>query len=476
MRICNTLILFSFIHLFSFAQTNATALNLQLQQTSNVAEKLDLQLDYAYQNKANNFHESFDSILSYMHQAELLENEAVLAKAHCYYGSMLIMTDSTEKAIEYLHQSLVYYYHSDNSEQLGRVYNNLSISYNTRLNYSLALKYQKLCLDTRIKAGLSIKSNYVNMGAILYDLKSYEEALEYFKLAEQYYNAPSERIALTKVYTNLSICYNELANKTEAIAYGFKAIDLATQLNAPGLNVLCHSNMGSIYLSHEEYQNALYYYEMALFEAQENDDYYNQSICHNNNATIYVSMDSLQLANFHLDTAHSIVVANDYVEEELKNLQIRTKLLESQHQFSAAAKSYEKYITRADSVRQVNSDQPFYELITSSQAPIQQVEQTAELKTPKSLWSLVVLFVIEIFLILLFLGSRLGSFIRSQQIIDFVDIMLSYATVGCFVAVIGFWFYPKLYMAQGQFILLGIVFSSLLTFIMVWRKTSKVYG
>lgn len=474
MRIISTF--FSLLFLFSYvnAQNTLEQLQVKLASIDDLNERYHVKLDFAYKTKSQSFEESHASITTLLHQFEDGNNKELLAKAQCYYGGLLLMTDSNTKAQEYLFKSLSYYKTVDNHKQLSRIYNNLGVSFSNQLAFVKALKYQKECISIRAKNNEPLHSNYVNVGTVYYALNQYSEAISYFKLAESFYEKSSNKYTLASIYTDLSICYNELGDYETALNYGLAAVELSAKHKNKRLTTLSHCNLGSVYLTKKKYEQAIHYYEIAVQEAKATDHAFHQMIAFNSLGHIYTNLDSLELAEAYLLKANTLISKANVVEEEILNYQALSTLYQKSNKLEEALLYFNKYVKVTDSLKQVNLNKELPEMLMenkqSIEASIDYQSHLLQQKSHNTLLSLFIIFGTEALLVLLFLGIRFTNLFKNQKTKDISDVMLAHFTLGCIISVLGYWFYPKEAMHQGPLILTGILIGSITSTLILLRK------
>lgn len=474
MRIINTILILFTLSSFSIAQDSLEQLKHKLKTTENINERYDLELEFAYANKINNIDSSYHVISKLYRQFKKESTPSQLAKSQFYYGSILIVLDSNKVGINHLKEAINYYTKEGNIKQLARIYNNISIGYNNLLNYSKALVYQNKCIALKARAKMPLQSNFVNMGSIYYDLGDYIRAIEYYQLTESYYQSTHNHLNLAKIYTNISVSYNELDSSKAALVYGLKATEISSTLNSPSIKANCNSNLGAVYLKQNKLQNAIYYFDLALFESETHNLYHHQAIAHNNLGHIYTQLDSFQLALFHLNAAYNLSVNHALIEEELINLQSLVEVYHKQENPMIAMKYFNLYVSKTDSLKEIIYTHELPELLQKNNSELSEIMQKNYIKQQQSskhtLHSIFILFGMESILILLFLGTRFTSLFVNKKFKDIGDIWLAHFTVGCFISFIGYWYYPKESMLQGSFILVGVLLSSMISTLLLLRK------
>jgi signal transduction histidine kinase/CheY-like chemotaxis protein len=204
-----------------------------------------------------------------------LNNLAIINKEHGNYPL----------ALEQLHQALIISETAKDSNGIARTYYNIGDVFKTLQSQDKAISYfqmaYKLYLKLKNKEFAFISQNkvghlYMDKGEALQDTSYYVTALEYYYTAFGMTSDMKDKNQTSASYINLANAYNKFGGATKNKDYLFKSMDysirglkLSGELNdkvRQGINL---ANIGEVYLSMEQLQKALSFYQKALkiFEA-----------------------------------------------------------------------------------------------------------------------------------------------------------------------------------------------------------------
>jgi tetratricopeptide (TPR) repeat protein len=167
---------------------------------------------------------------------------------------------------------------------------NLGRLYSSQANYPKALFYynKSLKIALEIKSKQAITSSYTNIGIVYKNLSEYSKALIYYqknlKLAEE--NKDTSVMAST--YLNIGNLYEIQQREDQALDYYNKALYLSQQINDIQSIIAGYITIGQSYYKLKEYDQAIKYTELAIKNAETNEQYkYYLSFGYGNMGLIY---------------------------------------------------------------------------------------------------------------------------------------------------------------------------------------------
>lgn len=182
-------------------------------------------------------------------------------------------------------------------DEKGRLYNLWGGIYDSQYHHNHALDLYKKAYRTLIGTDniIELYNTFTNLGSVMYSLKKYNEALEYYKKALQVIedNEFITNALLSRCYTNIGVVYDALGNSEKSIEYHNLAVKLYKSIyDVPNINLaLCYNNIGSALLEIDSIK-ALEYFHKALSICTEVKGYYHPttSVCYMNMGQVYELM------------------------------------------------------------------------------------------------------------------------------------------------------------------------------------------
>lgn len=136
-------------------------------------------------------------------------------------------------------------------EELGVIYNNLSVIYFDLEKYDIAYKCAVESLRFKSKYHKSQADTWVNVGMILSRMNKLDEGLKYFKKAERAYKRENNSFRLSTVYNNIADNCFHGGKIDESIVYLNKSINIARKIYPPDSFHMgqLYSNLCSVYMN-----------------------------------------------------------------------------------------------------------------------------------------------------------------------------------------------------------------------------------
>jgi two-component system, sensor histidine kinase and response regulator len=123
--------------------------------------------------------------------------------------------------------------------------------------------------DFRTNRLLGIALN--SKGAVLWGLGNYSEAIESYIDASAYFEQLGMTKFLSLAMSNIGLIYESWGQKEDALFYFKRAVTLAREAEDPSATGYALNNMGSFMRSAEQYDSALYYFQLSLEEYAEDN-------------------------------------------------------------------------------------------------------------------------------------------------------------------------------------------------------------
>lgn len=151
-----------------------------------------------------------------------------------------------------------------------KVYNLLALSYQSLMEYDLALSYFEKTAEMALQEQDTAFSGviYANIGRLLYDLEKYDESLEFFKKGTKIEKEYKLWGSLGNSYTVIANIFLKTEQLDSARFYLFKATDLHQKSN--NKQGLTHTLLGvsQYYFKTQDYKNALFHLNITIRYAQ----------------------------------------------------------------------------------------------------------------------------------------------------------------------------------------------------------------
>jgi len=198
--------------------------------------------------------------------AEESGKEVLEAEAYRKYGEILFEQTKFQSAIQYLNQALDIYDRTGELNQAVEVRNILGKVYLRGGDYLLAmdihLEAKKIAEENGL--GSQIVPSLIGIGMVNYFLQNYENAL--MNLEEGLSSITPDQAAddLYALYNSLALTHDERNEWEDALYYHELALETARKLQHDKQVSYTLNNIGLIYVNHKEYHKALESFEASL--------------------------------------------------------------------------------------------------------------------------------------------------------------------------------------------------------------------
>ncbi|MBI9036297.1 MAG: tetratricopeptide repeat protein [Bacteroidales bacterium] len=161
------------------------------------------------------------------------------------------------------------------------------------LSKSLDYSYQALELAGKMGYASQVAFIQFKRGELFLNLGDYDEASKQLLQSLKNYESSNNSGVLYKVYNNIGVMCDRIADFDKALDYYFKALDVYNEQLSKGeaegfLNLhTLYNNIGNIYFSRSEISIAHEYYQKALELSKSLGDYKNMGVIYNNLGKLY---------------------------------------------------------------------------------------------------------------------------------------------------------------------------------------------
>ena len=370
------------------AQNNAKADSLQFEinkQTDLVSKSL-LSLEYSWELKYSDAQKALE--ISYLALSNLKENnhDEGIAIAHSYIGVYYLIDNNLKEAANHLKKSEQLFIAQNNQERLSRVYNNLGIVTSNLYDYDAALFYYKKSLEIKehYLKNTNLSANLINIGSIYYDKGDYQECIIHNEEALIITLREKKVASTATVYANLGAAYERLGQYKRSINYTLKSLALyQNEINNPLAQSRAYSNLGSVYMSQEAFEEAEYYFNKSL-EINKTIHNENQNLISLNNlAELYRRQEKLDEAENTIQKTLLLYQEDSDIQEKIISLETASNIAHDRKEYQSALTYYKEYIRLSDSLYASSNIQNTQLALTQSELAIEKVKEERVLEAKR---------------------------------------------------------------------------------------------
>lgn len=166
----------------------------------------------------------------------------------------------------------------------------------------------QFCIDH--KYNVISELNYL-IGSNYYNVKAYEKAIHYYKLAEEEFISTEDKEHFDKgthwsTLNTLALAYQNLGKKKEAIEYYKKAIDFAMESGSKIQEAISKGNLGSVYMRDMNYTLALPFLKEDYTHSLEVGEKYSAIAAVTSLSECFYKLDQLDSAEFYFIEAQEL--------------------------------------------------------------------------------------------------------------------------------------------------------------------------
>jgi len=196
-----------------------------------------------------------------------------------YLGLLQRRLRNYEQAIEFLEKAknIRIAELGENHQQVGAIYNNIGLVFNTSGDYENALlNFKQAIRIKQLSGNETVYNNYFNLGVLSGVLGNYSEALDNYKKAEELLLDSDNQEILADVYMNTGGILNNLKANREAFQYYQKALQIYTEYlgDEHKKTADVYQNLSSVYDELGDFEKSIQSFRKAL---EINENLYGQS-------------------------------------------------------------------------------------------------------------------------------------------------------------------------------------------------------
>jgi len=290
-----------------------------------------------------------------------------IAEAYKLLGNISYYKGEYNEVVGYYDSSLMQYGLTNDSFGQAKVLNNLGIIFQHVGDYHKSIDYQLKSLEFKIKLGDSagIANSYNNIGSIYYDLKDYQKSAHYFKMALKMSEKLRLKNSIQGILNNLGIIEQDMGNLQSAEEFFKKSIESGQQSDDLIKVATAYHNLGKTMFLKKAYSRSLEYYNKALEIYDQLDIKNSQTL--NNIGQVYLDLDYYKKAIYYLNLALQDAQQNNQFNvlvEVYKNLSVA---YERMGDFKKAYFNFLEYNTFQDSLASQVYSSKIEDLITKNE-------------------------------------------------------------------------------------------------------------
>jgi tetratricopeptide (TPR) repeat protein len=351
-------LLFSLIYAGPVLASNSISDSISslLNEINNPVEVAKLELEFAWATKYEDLDKSIEITQNALHILEEKKAFEGVAIGYSYLGVYFYLTDELASSIQYLKKSELYFTENKDEDRLVRIYNNLGVAYGALYDNNKALEYYNKCLDIKKRnvSSTDISSNLINISSIYYNQGEYLKCIEVNEQALIIALQKNDFEILGAIYSNLGAAHERIGNYQVSINYALKALDIyQNNVDNKVAETRAYSNLGATYMSQKMFDEARYYFTLALDLNLNSES--QKAVSLNNMAELERISKNLNLARKHALSALEIVNKLSNHEEKLISLNELYMIEEDNQKFELALNYYIQYITLSDSIMEVSN-------------------------------------------------------------------------------------------------------------------------
>lgn len=291
---------------------------------------------------AENRQPAIDSLLSLLHTTTGTHRVDVMNELSMEYGKM----DSNVTAIKYALQARTLSEQEKYNKGTGISLSREAIIYHQQGDYAKALELylKSLKIAEQVRDSVTMFMINNNIGMVYYYQQEYEQALKYYRKAEQ------NNINPGLTYSNMGMLFTDKNDYTTALSYFTKALgNYYTSANQNGISSML-SNIGNIYENKGEYEKALDYYTKSLSIKQQIGDNQGEADALGSIGDVYYALKDYNTAIDYENRSLHVATRIGYLISAQQTHEVLSTIYESMGNTTHALKHYKQYITLRDSL------------------------------------------------------------------------------------------------------------------------------
>ena len=230
-------------------------------------EKVEKLSNLCWQNREKNPDKAIEYGKLGIEMAQKHDIQEALPELHNFIGVIYQHYKfKTDKAIPYYHMGLQKSLQTNDSVELGYVYNNLGDAFYKIGNVPLASEYaeKSMSIFKKIDDKRGIAYSYINIGYVKRIDNELDSALHYFNKAIELRKTFNDSVGIASATLEVARTHNEMGHRDEAMKYFRKSLELHKQIKNIQYTAYSHHGIGDIYFQRKVYDSAISHYRQSL--------------------------------------------------------------------------------------------------------------------------------------------------------------------------------------------------------------------
>ncbi|WP_289644648.1 tetratricopeptide repeat protein [Maribacter aestuarii] len=296
-----------------------------------------------------------------------LKDDRTLAMALSDIGNHYGLYGEYEKSFETYEEAIELFKKVNDYVRFGVTTGHLGTIHMTKGNYNIAqLKFSKALqiLDTLDTEPYMQADILRKIGHIQYNLKNYQESIDYYEKALKVYLATDDNVFAAEAYIDIGASFLDMGEKEMAISNFKYAIELCEKYNLEGTAAVGYTNLGGAYIKTGQYNLAREYLDKS-WDFHKNKGFINNRIqILQNKAELYLGKQDIIKSLSYTNTALKIADSVKSLDYQSNLRLFRSKLHEALSNESLALEDRKSYEIYKDSIYDLKKTNQIEELKT----------------------------------------------------------------------------------------------------------------
>jgi len=246
---------------------------------------------------------NIDSLLSLLNNEKEIDKIPILFELSTYYQDSL-----PKKSIVFLNKALEISQEKNLKEKEILTINKLATLYQNINEYSQAIEYYRIAVDyyQNSNNNIELANCLSNLGIIYTNLGDFDKSVSYLLKALKIAEKAEYFKGVARNYGNLAIIYSKFKKYELAIDYFYKADSISFIIGDTNGVALSKINIGNIYGNLKKYEKAIHNYNAALKIFKNRKDKHGSALAYANIGVIYINLEKYDNAIISLNHALDI--------------------------------------------------------------------------------------------------------------------------------------------------------------------------
>lgn len=232
-------------------------------------------------------------------------------------------------------------------------------SFNTKTNnYKFSLVFAQKAIDCAESKGPAINKAkaYSTLGAIYFDLKKYDDAIETYFKSVAFYNSLKPSPEQAFAYYQMGLCFMEESSFGKAETYFDKARTIYQTLKIPGAIDLINLQKGIVYKAKGQFTRAIPLFDQIIARTDEDDFYKIKAEALYQMGTIEALNNRKNLALNYYNRAYELNQNDSNLDQKAKIVLAQSKIYEKILNLNRAYQLLKQHLDLKDSIAHITSE------------------------------------------------------------------------------------------------------------------------